>query len=144
MADKVLVADGEPLMRDLLNLLVERDGYNVILASNGEDAIEIAQKENPLIILLDIKLPGLDSIEVCKRLKADKNTRSIPIILITGYADNRAKAIEAGADDLILKPFDMVELSARVKSIIRIRYLTIELEEATSYIRNALSQFACC
>ena len=144
MADKVLVADGEPLMRDLLNLLVERYGYNVILASNGEDAIEIAQKENPLIILLDIQLPGLDSIEVCKRLKADKNTRSIPIILITGYADNRAEAIEAGADDLILKPFDMVELSARVKSIIRIRYLTIELEEATSYIRNALSQCACC
>ena len=144
MADKVLVADGEPLMRDLLNLLVERDGYNVILASNGEDAIEIAQKENPLIILLDIKLPGLDSIEVCKRLKADKNTRSIPIILITGYADNRAEAIEAGADDLILKPFDMVELSARVKSIIRIRYLTIELEEANSYIRIALSQLACC
>ena len=144
MGDKVLVADGEPLMRDLLNLLVERYGYNVILASNGEDAIEIAQKENPLIILLDIQLPGLDSIEVCKRLKADKNTRSIPIILITGYADNRAEAIEAGADDLILKPFDMVELSARVKSIIRIRYLTIELEEATSYIRNALSQCACC
>jgi len=104
------------------------------LASNGEDAIELAEKENPQIILLDIKMPGIDGIEVCRRLRADRKTQSIPIIMISGLGDHKLEAIEAGADDFINKPIDILELFTRVKSIIRIRYLTNELERALAYI----------
>lgn len=83
MGDKVLAVDDELQMRDLLNLFLTRDGYDVLLASNGEDAIELAKKENPQIILLDIKMPGINGIEVCRRLKADRKTQSIPIIVIS-------------------------------------------------------------
>lgn len=134
MADKVLAADDELQMRDLLNLFLTRDGYDVLLASNGEDAIELAKKENPQIILLDIKMPGIDGIEVCRRLKADRKTQSIPIIVITALGDHKLEALEAGADDFLNKPIDMLELSTRVKSIIRIRYLSNELERALAYI----------
>jgi DNA-binding response OmpR family regulator len=78
MEDKVLAVDDELQMRDLLNLFLTRDGYDVLLASNGEDAIELAKKENPQIILLDIKMPGIDGIEACRRLKADRKTQSYP------------------------------------------------------------------
>jgi len=134
MEDKVLAVDDELQMRDLLNLFLTRDGYDVLLASNGEDAIELAEKENPQIILLDIKMPGIDGIEVCRRLKANRKTQSIPIIVISGLGDHKMEAIEAGADDFINKPIDMLELSTRVKSIIRIRYLTNELERVRAYI----------
>jgi DNA-binding response OmpR family regulator len=134
MGDKVMAVDDELQMRDLLNLFLTRNGYEVILASNGEDAIELAEKENPQIILLDIKMPGIDGIEVCRRLRADRKTQSIPIIMISGLGDHKLEAIEAGADDFINKPIDMLELSTRIKSIIRIRYLTNELERALAYI----------
>ena len=134
MEDKVLAVDDELQMRDLLNLFLTRDGYEVILASNGEDAIELAKKENPQIILLDIKMPGIDGIEVCRRLKANRKTQSIPIIVITALGDHKMEAIEAGADDFISKPLDMLELSTRVKSIIRISYLSRELERVRAYI----------
>ena len=129
-----MAVDDELQMRDLLNLFLTRNGYEVILASNGEDAIELAEKENPQIILLDIKMPGIDGIEVCRRLRADRKTQSIPIIMISGLGDHKLEAIEAGADDFINKPIDMLELSTRIKSIIRIRYLTNELERALAYI----------
>ena len=134
MGDKVLAVDDELQMKDLLNLFLTRNGYEVILASNGEDAIELAEKENPQIILLDIKMPGIDGIEVCRRLRADRKTQSIPIIMISGLGDHKLEAIEAGVDDFINKPIDMLELSTRIKSIIRIRYLTNELERALAYI----------
>ena len=134
MGDKVLAVDDELQMRDLLNLFLTRDGYEVILASNGEDALKLAQKENPQIILLDIKMPGIDGIEVCRRLKANRKTQSIPIIVITALGDHKMEAIEAGADDFISKPLDMLELSTRVKSIIRISYLSNELKRVRAYI----------
>ena len=134
MEDKVLAVDDELQMRDLLNLFLTRDGYNVLLASNGEDAIELAKKENPQIILLDIKMPGINGIEVCRRLKANRKTQSIPIIMISALGDHKMEAIEAGADDFINKPIDMLELSTRVKSIIRISYLSNELKKVQAYI----------
>ena len=134
MGDKVLAVDDELQMRDLLNLFLTRDGYDVLLASNGEDAIELAKKENPQIILLDIKMPGIDGIEVCRRLKANRKTQSIPIIVITALGDHKMEAIAAGADDFISKPIDMLELTTRVKSIIRISYLSNELERVRAYI----------
>ena len=136
MAKKVLVVDDERQIRDLLGEFLEREGYEVFLASAGEEAIELAEREIPHAILLDVKMPGIDGIEVCKRLKAEPKTQFVPVIMITGYADNKMVAIESGADDFVNKPVDLVELAARVRSILRIRYLTDELERAVTYIEE--------
>lgn len=136
MAEKVLVVDDERQIRDLLGEFLEREGYEVLLSSAGEEAIELAERKIPHAILLDVKMPGIDGIEVCKRLKAEPRTQFIPVIMITGYVDNKMVAIESGADDFVNKPIDLVELAVRVKSILRIRYLTDELERAVTYIEE--------
>jgi len=136
MADKVLVVDDELEIRDLLGRFLTEQGYEATLASNGEEAVELAEKENPKAILLDIKMPGIDGIETCKRLKAKEKTRFIPVIMATALWDTYLDAIEAGAEDFVTKPFNLTELSHRVKSILRVRYLTNELERAVAYIRE--------
>jgi len=136
MADKVLVVDDEWEIRDMLSRFLTEEGYEVILASNGEEAIELAERENPQVILLDIMMPGIDGIETCKRLKAEEKTRFIPIIMATALWDTYAEAIEAGAEDFVTKPFHLAELSFRVRSIRRLRYLTNELERAVAYIQE--------
>jgi len=134
MADKVLVVDDEWEIRDMLSRFLTEEGYEVIVASNGEEAIELAERENPQVILLDIMMPGIDGIETCKRLKAEEKTRFIPIIMATALWDTYAEAIEAGAEDFVTKPFNLAEISFRVQSIRRVRYLTNELERAVAYI----------
>jgi two-component system cell cycle response regulator len=136
MANKIMVVDDELEIRDLLSKFLTEEGYEVILASAGEEAIELAKRETPHAILLDIRMPGIDGIEVCRRLKAEPKTQYIPIIMITGYDENKIDSIEAGADDFVNKPIDLVELAVRVKSILRIRYLTDELERAVAYMEE--------
>jgi DNA-binding response OmpR family regulator len=136
MRAKALVADDERQIRDLLSEFLTSEGYEVLLASDGEEATGLAEREYPDVILLDVKMPGIDGIEVCKRLKAEPKTQFIPVIMITGYVDNEMAAIEAGADDFVNKPIDLVELAVRLKSILRIRYLTDELERAVAYIEE--------
>ena len=134
MADKVLVVDDEWEIRDMLSRFLTEEGYEVIVASNGEEAIELAERENPQVILLDIMMPGIDGIETCKRLKAEEKTRFIPVIMATALWDTYAEAIEAGAEDFVTKPFNLAEISFRVQSIRRVRYLTNELDRAVAYI----------
>jgi len=136
MADKVLVVDDEWEIRDMLSRFLTEEGYEVIVASNGEEAIELAERENPQVILLDIMMPDIDGIETCKRLKAKEKTRFIPVIMATALWDTYAEAIEAGAEDFATKPFHLAELSFRVQSIRRVRYLTNELERAVAYIQE--------
>jgi DNA-binding response OmpR family regulator len=87
-------------------------------------------------IILDIKMPGLDGLEVCKQLKENEQTKLIPVIVITGFEDNKMEALNRGADDFVNKPFDMAEISSRVRSALRIRHLTNELERAVAYIEE--------
>lgn len=136
MWEKVLVADDERPIRDLLKEFLTNEAYEVILASNGEEAIELAEREHPDVVLLDVKMPEIDGIEVCKRLKEEPKTQFIPVIVITGYVDNKIVAIEVGADDFVHKPINLTELAFRVKSILRTRYITDELERAVAYIRE--------
>ena len=136
MWEKVLVVDDESQIRDLLKEFLTNEAYEVILASNGKEAIELAGREHPDVILLDVMMPEIDGIEVCKRLKGEPKTQFIPVIVITGYVDNKIVAIEVGADDFVHKPVNLTELAFRVKSILRTRYLTDELERAVAYIRE--------
>ena len=136
MKEKVLVVDDEWEVRDVLSNFLTEKGYEVILASNGEEAIELAEKESPHVILLDVKMPGIDGIETCSRLKEGEKTRSIPIIMITAFQDREIEAYLEGADDFIVKPFNMVEISFRIESMTRIRHLTDEFERLTAYIER--------
>ena len=136
MAEKILVADDEWELRNLLTEFLAGEGYDVIQASNGEEALELAEKEEPQVILLDVKMPGIDGIEVCRRLKEEDKTRFIPIIMVTALEDRDVDAFVEGADDFVTKPFSLVELSFRVKSMLRIKYLTDDLQRSLAYIEE--------
>jgi DNA-binding response OmpR family regulator len=136
MPEKILLVDDAEEIRDLLGGFLEEQGYQVVLASDGNEALDLVESENPQIIILDLKLPGLNGIEVCKRLKEREETRSIPVIIITGFGDNKLVALDVGADDFVNKPFDMADILIRVKSALRIRHLTDELERAVAYIEE--------
>jgi len=120
---KILVADDEKrdlrLMEDLLTPL----GYEVLLASNGREAVERVREVPPDLILLDVIMPKMNGFEVAKRLKEDDNTRAIPIVMVTSLdaAEDRAKAFDAGADDFLSKPIDKTELKARVQSLLKVK-----------------------
>ena len=142
MAEKILVVDDEQEIRNLLDHFLKDQGYEVVFASDGNQALKLAAEENPQVIILDIKMPGLDGLEVCKLLKGKEQTRLIPIIVITGFEDNKMEALNRGADDFVNKPFDMAEIAIRVKSALRIRHLTDELERAVAYIEELQEDLA--
>ncbi len=115
---KILVVDDELDLVETIRFQLETEGFNVISAYNGEDALNLARTENPDLILLDIMLPKLDGYKVCRLLKFDEKYKNIPIIMLTARAQEKDKIIglETGADEYITKPFDMDKLLERVKA----------------------------
>lgn len=105
--EKILVVDDEEHILELIKFNLESAGYQVVTAENGEDALRLCSEEKPDLVLLDIMLPGIDGLEVCRRLKSQKETMLIPIIMITTKGEEVDKIIglELGADDYITKPF---------------------------------------
>ena len=134
MLAKVLVVDDEKGVRDLLHRFLKATGYQAILASNGEEAIELAKSESPNAILLDVKMPGIDGVETCRRLRAEEQTRYIPVIMVTAFGTTETEATDAGADDLVNKPFELKDLAIRIKSVIRIGHITDPLQRLMTYI----------
>jgi len=129
---KILVVDDHPSNRMTAVALLSMEGYEVLEAENGIAALESIVSSDPDLILLDVMMPGMDGFEVCRRLKQDEQTRLIPIIFVTALDDRRArlKGIEAGGDDFLTKPFDQLELSARVRSLVRQKRLNEDLDHA--------------
>ena len=129
---RVLVVDDHPSSRMTAVALLSVEGYDVIEAEGGAAALAQVFETNPDLILLDVMMPGMDGYEVCRRLKADDQTRLTPVVFITALDDRRARlrGIEAGGDDFLTKPFDQLELSARVKSLIRQKRLNEDLDHA--------------
>lgn len=125
--EKILVVDDEEHILELIKFNLESAGYQVVTAENGEDALRLCSEEKPDLVLLDIMLPGIDGLEVCRRLKSQKETMLIPIIMITAKGEEVDKIIglELGADDYITKPFSVRELVARVKALLRRARLSI-------------------
>ncbi len=118
---KILIVDDELDALIALKRALEADNYNVIEASDGLNAIEKVKAENPDIILLDLMMPEIDGIEVCKRLKSNSKYEHIPIIMLTAKGDitDKIEGIEIGADDYVTKPFNLNELKARIKMVLR-------------------------
>ena len=117
----ILIIEDEPDIRDLLEFQLKREGYNVLTSSDGEIGLKIARKQDPNLILLDLLLPGIKGLDVCRILKSDVNTSNINIIMVTalGQEENIVKGLETGADDYVSKPFNMSILLARVSAVLR-------------------------
>ena len=120
---KVMVVDDDKTVRHLTGSLLSPNGYDVILAEDGIDALAKATKTLPDIILLDIKMPKMDGLEVARRLKTSKRTKIIPIVImsILGEVEDRVKAMRAGADDFLVKPVDKNELLTRVSTLLKVK-----------------------
>ena len=128
---KILVVDDEAYIVELVKFNLEKEGYQVIVASDGRNALKMVQTEQPDLVLLDIMLPNIDGLEVCRILKQSPDTNSIPIIMLTAKGDefDTVLGLEMGADDYIKKPFSPRDMIARVKA--RLRALKIlEAEKA--------------
>jgi DNA-binding response OmpR family regulator len=133
---RILVVEDEQDVAELLRYHLTKEGYEVVIAPNGTDAVKRARDIRPEVILLDIMVPHLNGWEVCRRLKAEPETRAIPVIMVTGRVEEGDKVLgfEMGADDYVTKPFSPRELVARVRAVAR-RGRQGELVERKAYIK---------
>jgi len=129
MTALVLVVDDLPQNVKLLEVKLTNEYYDVITASNGFEAIEMAKTKNPDIILLDVMMPEMDGFEACRKIKADRDIAHIPVVMVTALSDpsDRVQGLSAGADDFLTKPINEIALFARVKSLVRIKMMMDEL-----------------
>ncbi len=127
----LLIVDDDAALRELLRTLLTGDGYRIEMAEGGEQALRLATEVLPDLILLDVMMPGMDGFEVCRRLRGNALVAEVPIIMVTALNDRASRliGIEAGADDFIDKPFDTVELRARVRTIVRLNRFRHLIEE---------------
>jgi putative two-component system response regulator len=139
---RVLVADDTESVRSLFARLLSSDGHEVVSVPDGRAALDAIQRERPDVILLDVEMPGMDGLEVCRRLKSDPATRLTPIVMVTGQTDlsDRIRGIEAGADEFLSKPVHPQELRVRVKSLSRLKHLIDALDSAeAAFVTLALT-----
>jgi len=152
---RILVADDEARVRIALCDILEMEGYEVIEAETGKEALSKIYNEDPDVILLDIRMPDLDGLEITKRLKNDPELQNTPIVIITGLddLDSRIKALKLGADDFLTKPPHIAELNARVRALVKVKAyndhmrnyqkeLEKEVAERTEQLQNALNDLA--
>ena len=121
MPSRVLIVEDEPDIRELVVHHLKREGYQVSAASSGEEALRQVQAAPPDLVILDLMMPAMDGLEVCRRLRQDPATVSLPIVMLTAKGDevDRVLGLEIGADDYIVKPFSPKELLARVRAVLR-------------------------
>ena len=121
MSSRVLIVEDEPDIRELVVHHLKREGYQVSAASSGEEALRQVQAAPPDLIILDLMVPAMDGLEVCRRLRQDPATASLPIVMLTAKGDeiDRVLGLEIGADDYVVKPFSPKELLARVRAVLR-------------------------
>jgi two-component system response regulator MprA len=143
----VLVVDDEPAVRDSLRRALELEGYQVEIAADGDEAIaRLAKTDQPDAVILDILMPGVDGLEVCRRLRSSGN--SVPVLMLTAQAeiDSRVAGLDAGADDYLPKPFALAELFARLRALLRrtggesadtLQFADLELDPGTREVRRA-------
>ncbi len=137
-AGKVLVVDDEAANVRLLKTLLTHDGYSVVTASDGEEALAMVASVHPDLVVMDVLMPKLSGYEVCERIKGNPATRLTPVVLITALdsREDRIRGINAGADEFLTKPVDPHELQARARSLVRLKRYTDELDSAESVIMS--------
>lgn len=140
--EKILVVDDEENIAELISYNLTSNGYKVIIANNGNDAVKLAVEEKPKLILLDLMIPGKDGYDVCKEIRSNSEIRNTPIIMLTAKSEELDKilGLELGADDYITKPFSVRELLARVKAVLR-RFSISEPENNILVFGNLTADF---
>jgi diguanylate cyclase (GGDEF)-like protein len=121
MTEKVLIVDDDPAIRLLMDVILRPEGFDLIQAGNGEEALALLRAETPDLVVLDVMMPEIDGVEVCRQLRQDPRTRGTSVIMLTtrGLSADVLVGLSAGADDYVIKPFHPVELLARVQSTLR-------------------------
>lgn len=139
---QILIIEDDPLEADLLEQELADQGYKTQWAADGEKGLQLIQESLPDLVLLDILLPKMDGFDVVKKIKFNPKTRFIPVIMVTALADmeERVKGLDSGADDYITKPFKTFELLARVRSMLRIREMYLELTSARAKLKESKEQ----
>jgi two-component system alkaline phosphatase synthesis response regulator PhoP len=119
--EKILIVEDDKDILKMVEYNLKKEGYRTVYARDGEDAIEMAHSERPDLVLLDLMLPGIDGLEVCKQLKKESKTAGIPVIMVTAKSQESDKVVglELGADDYVTKPFSVRELLPRDKAVLR-------------------------
>jgi len=140
----VLIADDNAMNLDILHARLTAHGYEILTAADGETALSLAREKHPDLILLDVMMPRLDGLEVCRRLKGDPSLPFMPLILVTARADSRdvVSGLEAGADEYLTKPVDQAALVARVKSMLRIKSLHDTVHEQAARLETQTAELA--
>ena len=135
---RILIVDDTPANVEILQMRLAAHGYEILTAGDGEEALEIIGDQRPDLILLDIMMPKIDGIEVCRRVKADDALPFIPIILVTSKADPKdiVAGLEAGAEEYLTKPVEHTALVARVKSMLRIKELHDKSQEQAARLEE--------
>jgi adenylate cyclase len=141
---RILIADDQPMNVDILQTRLAVHGYEILTAADGEEALEVARAQLPDLILLDIMMPKMDGLEVCRRLKGDVALPFMPIIMVTAKADTKdiVAGLEMGADEYLTKPVDQAALVARVKSMLRIKALHDTVQEQAVRLEGQALQLA--
>ena len=137
-AGTVLIVDDVPASLLGLRQLLTAHGYDVLTAQDGEEALAIAMREHPDIVLTDVRMPKKNGFEVCRELRAHEQTRLTPVILVTGAveSDDKIRAIDAGASEFLSKPIDISELRVRVRSLVQLKRFTDDLDSAEAVLRS--------
>jgi putative two-component system response regulator len=135
---KILVVDDEAANVQLLNTLLTREGYAVVTAADGDEALAMVASAHPDLVVMDVLMPRLSGYDACEQIKQNPATRLTPVVLITALheREHRIRGINAGADDLLTKPVDPHELKARVRSLVRLKRYTDDLDSAESVIMS--------
>lgn len=143
MTGTVLVVEDDTTLATTLRYNLEREGYNCLLAADGARGLELARRDKPSLVLLDVMLPGIDGLEVCRRVRAESN---VPIIMLTARVEelDRVVGLEVGADDYVTKPFSLLELRARILAVLKraggaksvYRYAEVEVDLDNYVIRH--------
>ncbi len=132
----ILIVDDNPTNLQVLYGTLSSEGYHLLVARSGEAALTIAKETQPALILLDIMMPRMSGFEVCRKIKSDPTTRDIPVIMVTALNEltDIERGVESGTDDFITKPVNRLELTTRVKSLLRVRHLKSELDRTLAYL----------
>ena len=148
MSAKILLVEDDPSLTELIKYNLEQEGFEVLVEMDGEEGLMSAQTNSPDLILLDWMLPNLSGIEICRRIRRDKTTQNIPVIMLTARSEenDRIRGLDIGSDDYITKPFSPRELTARIKAMFRrirpalsdqmLEYAGIEMDLASRKIKR--------
>ena len=138
--EKILIVDDEEDILELVKYNLEKEGFQVICAKTGEDALQKSKKDPPDLILLDLMLPGIDGLDVCRELKTEPTTKVVPIVMLTAKGEDAdiVAGLELGADDYITKPFSPRVLLARIKVVLRRRKREEPEDDAILKVHNLL------